>query len=339
MKKCPNCQSTFDDTMNFCQFDAAPLVPVTSGDDLPPTVIGFQPPPTQMASSQQFEKPTHPQMPAFQTSQPIPQFQRNQPSPAPSFNPQFNIPGASASAQSQLDGKRPGNRWAMAGLGFLIAACVLTFLAFGFGSFRGLGNGLGYGSIEGYNMRYNLLPIITIFVTIIAFAFAALALLMKMTNPGYYGRRNSALAVLLVSMLLFAIQLILTANGYSAVSKYSSGYNTAYNSLDSANSGRTNVSNTAVINRPSNIPSAPVPLSTAIIGTWRDSVGATVSFYADKTLVINDKSGKKIADADYEITGTNKLAMIKNRVRVKEYDIYVSGSRMTMDGETMTKVY
>jgi uncharacterized membrane protein len=335
MKTCPNCQRTFDDTMNFCQFDAAPLVSAASHDDLPPTVVGFQPPPTQAVSSgNQFNKPTHPQMPAFQTSPPAPQFQPNQ--PAPNFNPQFNPPGATA--QPNQFSKKPGNRWAMAGLSFMIAACVLTFLSFVFGSFRGFGNGLGYGSVAGYNMKFSVLPVITIIVTLIALAFAALGFLMGIIKPDYYGRRNSAIAASLVSILLLGVQMISTAASYNEVSKVPSyNYNTTYNG-GTTNTGRNSVSNTGM-NRPANVPTAPVSLATAIIGTWRDNVGATITFYADKTLIINDKNGKKIADADYQITGSNKMAMLKNGVRIKEYDITVSGNRMTMDGEAMTKIY
>lgn len=342
MKKCPSCQRTFDDTMNFCQFDAVPLVSATSEENLPPTVVGFQPPPTQAANNHQFDKPTHPQMPAFQTSQPAPQFQAFQPQPSPNYNQQFNSSGATA--QPNPTGKRPGNRWAMAGLGFMIAACVLTVFSIIKRSFGNFGYNAGRGSVAAYDAASSLLPMITVFVTVIAFFFAGLALLLKITKPDYYGRRNSAIAVLLVSIILFGIQLMLTASGYSEASRYSSyNYNTSYNSTNTTNTGRSNVANTGSanmsMNRPANVPTAPVSLATAIIGTWRDNVGATITFYANKTLIINDKNGKKIADADYQITGSNKMAMLKNGVRIKEYDITVSGSQMTMDGEAMTKVY
>lgn len=345
MKKCPQCQRTFDDTMNFCQFDAVPLVAAESEDNLPPTVVGFQLPPTQAVGNGQFEKPTHPQMPAFQTNQPTPQFQPHQPNPQfrshqnnqsyqqnqpnqQNFNPQFSFPGAAA--QPDRSGKRPGNRWAMASLGFMIAACVLTFIALVRDVFFSLAMSLSGG---GFTL-HSLFAVITILVTIVALGFAALALFLRMTKPDYYGRKNSAISVLLISIILLGIQLISTAKNYSEASGYKPGYNSGTNYGTNTNSG-TNTS----VNRPANIAATPVPLQTAIIGTWRDSVGATASFYANKTLVINDKTGKKIADADYEITGTDKLTMKKNGVRVKEYTVTVSGNRMTMDGETMTKVY
>lgn len=318
MKKCPNCQREFSDDMKFCLHDASFLIEVNENggeEDLAPTMFVaptvFVTPPAANSYQGQQAPPFEHQAPPFQPNM-----------PANDFNAQTGFTGG----QTQNPTQKRGNTFAWVGFWFMISAFVLTVLSIA-GNWTKNGGRALYHDL-GYDAAMLAATLIVMFITFIAIFFGAVGLFLRLFKPAKYGRLALSIVASMIGALLFGVQLLILFAGYLDEREFQ---------LTRRNS-TTNYSVNSVNSSPASADKKPAAsLQTAILGKWRDSIGGEITFFADNSVLISDKTKGKVSSGHYE-AGGGKITLLKDGVRVKEYKAFVSGNRLSLDGEWLTKV-